>query len=218
MATVLEEPLELETIYSEPPSAPCIPDCGADATTANLVLQAKLGNQEAWEILIRRYFGLVHETIRTRVKRNADVEEICQEVFLQALRKLFQLEIPEAFGGWLRRIAERISLNWLTRTHYQAGLTDSYLEQHRDFRGEPVAEAIRRESRQRVLEGLDHLRSMDRQALVAFYLEGKSLAEISQEFAVPLGTVKRRLHVARKRLARVLTGEQELSHPSAHVA
>jgi len=66
---------------------------------------------------------------------------------------------------------------------------------------------MRREAQQRVLCRLNDLRSMDREALVAFYLEGKSLAEISHEFAVPVGTVKRRLHVARKRLAKLL--EQE---------
>jgi RNA polymerase sigma-70 factor (ECF subfamily) len=40
--------------------------------------------------------------------------------------------------------------------------------------------------------------------LVAFYLRGQSLVEMSDEFAAPVGTIKRRLHMARKRLAREL--------------
>ena len=38
--------------------------------------------------------------------------------------------------------------------------------------------------------------------LVAFYVKGQSLLEMSDEFNAPLGTIKRRLHVARKRLAK----------------
>ena len=47
---------------------------------------------------------------------------------------------------------------------------------------------------------LAELKPLDRQALEAFYLRGRSLKQIAREFAVPTGTVKRRLHVARLRL------------------
>ncbi len=46
--------------------------------------------------------------------------------------------------------------------------------------------------------------SLDRSTLVAFYLNGRSLLEMSDDFAAPVGTIKRRLHVARKRLAKEL--------------
>ena len=53
---------------------------------------------------------------------------------------------------------------------------------------------------------LAELKPLDRQALEAFYLRGRSLKQIAREFAVPTGTVKRRLHVARLRLKEVLEG------------
>jgi RNA polymerase sigma-70 factor (ECF subfamily) len=43
---------------------------------------------------------------------------------------------------------------------------------------------------------------LDRSTLVAFYVDGRSLNEMSDDFAAPIGTIKRRLHVARKRLAK----------------
>jgi RNA polymerase sigma-70 factor (ECF subfamily) len=52
-----------------------------------------------------------------------------------------------------------------------------------------------------VRAGLNRLRDLDRETLVAFYVHGQSLLEMSEEFDAPLGTIKRRLHVARKRLA-----------------
>jgi RNA polymerase sigma-70 factor, ECF subfamily len=48
------------------------------------------------------------------------------------------------------------------------------------------------------------LGTLDRQTLVAFYVDGQSLVEMSTAFDSPVGTIKRRLHVARKRLAREL--------------
>jgi len=52
--------------------------------------------------------------------------------------------------------------------------------------------------------GLDRLTELDRDTLVAFYFRGRSLVQMSDEFRSPVGTIKRRLHVARKRLAKHL--------------
>jgi RNA polymerase sigma-70 factor, ECF subfamily len=46
---------------------------------------------------------------------------------------------------------------------------------------------------------------MDRETLVAFYVKGRSRVEMSDQFDSPVGTIKRRLHVARKRLAKELS-------------
>jgi RNA polymerase sigma-70 factor (ECF subfamily) len=45
---------------------------------------------------------------------------------------------------------------------------------------------------------------VDRATLVAFYLRGRSLKQMSREFETPVGTIKRRLHVARNRLKKAL--------------
>lgn len=175
-----------------------------ESRLARLVKAARRGDRQAWDTLIRLYQRSVLEVIRRRVKTEADAEEICQEVFLQAIRKLSQLKEPEAIGGWLRRIAERLSLNFLTRSRSSKNFDDRTWEDHNDGRNEPFKEVSRREAQDAVWQGLNQLGAMDREALFAFYIEGKSLSQMSEEFAVPLGTVKRRLHVARKRLAKHL--------------
>ncbi len=68
----------------------------------------------------------------------------------------------------------------------------------------PLTAALAREQRTRVRAGLRRLGRMDRDTLTAFYVEGQSLVEMSDHFASPVGTIKRRLHVARKRLAKEL--------------
>jgi RNA polymerase sigma-70 factor (ECF subfamily) len=63
---------------------------------------------------------------------------------------------------------------------------------------------ISRERAERLWDALGRLKSLDREALDAFYMRGLTLIEIAETLEVPIGTVKRRLHTARKRLKRAL--------------
>lgn len=208
MATVLDaleiERLETsEAVYRELP----LPLSEyPESSAGKLVSAARRGESAAWETLVRTYHKTVYDTVRRRVKTDADADEVCQEVFLQAVRKLNQLKDAAAIGSWLRRIAERLAINYVTRNHTVRCFSEEACDDRRDSRNEPFTEAVRREAQAAVWQGLEKLGQMDREALFAFYIEGKSLNEMSREFAVPLGTVKRRLHVARKRLAEQLAG------------
>ena len=64
----------------------------------------------------------------------------------------------------------------------------------------PLDNLLTTERASEVRAGLNRLRDLDRRTLVAFYIEGQSLKEMSDEFESPIGTIKRRLHTARNRL------------------
>src|SRR5262249_6469761 len=66
----------------------------------------------------------------------------------------------------------------------------------------PLDDMVRNEARAEVWKGLEKLKAVDRATLVAFYIRGRSLKQMSREFETPIGTIKRRLHVARNRLRR----------------
>ena len=66
----------------------------------------------------------------------------------------------------------------------------------------PLTNALEGERAREVRKGLKRLGRLDRDTLVAFYVRGQSLVEMSDAFEAPVGTIKRRLHVARKRLAK----------------
>ena len=66
----------------------------------------------------------------------------------------------------------------------------------------PLDAVLEVERQDQVRAGLERLGDMDRDTLVAFYVKGQSLLEMADDFEAPLGTIKRRLHVARKRLAK----------------
>jgi len=175
-----------------------------NSTTIELVSLACDGDRMAQGELVRRFEASVYGLAMRRLNNHAEAQELCQEVFVQALEKLHQLRAPEAFASWLRRITVRMAVNRLTRrvplpTGRWAAIdaTESNVQN-------PLERALERERRDQVRDGLDRLGEMDRQTLVAFYVKGKSLAEMSDEHRAPVGTIKRRLHVARKRLAKHL--------------
>jgi RNA polymerase sigma-70 factor (ECF subfamily) len=64
------------------------------------------------------------------------------------------------------------------------------------------------EAKAELHEGLKQLKAMDRETLEAFYLRGQTLEQMANEFEAPVGTIKRRLHVARHRLKEVLEGRK----------
>jgi RNA polymerase sigma-70 factor (ECF subfamily) len=171
-------------------------------TVADLVRAAQGGDRAAFGELFERYRpGIVALAMR-RVRNADEAEELAQDVFIQAMQKIEQLRVPEAFGGWLRQIVHRMAINRMTRTRYAIACDPESLEATCLAVGAPDKLAQDREQAAAVRDSIDRLGSLDQQTLKAFYLQSKSLIEMSDEFDAPVGTIKRRLHVARKRLAK----------------
>lgn len=170
-----------------------------------LVLDAQQGDRQAFEALFERYQRSVYVTVLQRLGNDAEAQEVCQEVFIQAMRKIDQLQNPLCFGGWLRSIATRMAINRAVRSRPVASLeSDRVADEHTESRT-PLGEILAQERRDQVHVGLNRLTELDRDTLIAFYFRGQSLIQMSDEFDSPVGTIKRRLHVARKRLARELS-------------
>ncbi len=171
-------------------------------TVAELVRAAQRGNSDAFGELFERYrCGIVALAMR-RVRNADEAEELAQDVFIQAMQKIGQLRVPEAFGGWLRQIVHRMAINRMTRTRRALACDPETLEATCLADGNPVDAAQDREQAAAVRDSIDRLGALDQQTLKAFYLQSKTLIEMSLEFDAPVGTIKRRLHVARKRLAK----------------
>jgi RNA polymerase sigma-70 factor (ECF subfamily) len=171
-----------------------------------LVERAQAGDRVAYGELVRRFQGSVYAMALTRVHDPLEAQELAQEVFVHGMRKLPQLRDPRCFAGWLRRITARMAINRLTRRGPVAGAEPDLLENVEGRVRGPVEEIERTEAKAELHEGLKRLKDLDRQTLEAFYLRGRSLKQMSREFETPVGTIKRRLHVARLRLKAVLEG------------
>ena len=170
------------------------------ADLAVLVRRAQRGDREAFGALVEQFQPTVYAIALRRLGNTSDAMELTQEVFLHVLRRIGQLREPERFAGWLRQVAVRMAINRATRRVAPPSVEAGVLERASEHTDEPLDQLISRERAERLWEALGRLKSLDREALDAFYIRGHSLLEIAANLGVPLGTVKRRLHTARKRL------------------
>jgi RNA polymerase sigma-70 factor (ECF subfamily) len=176
----------------------------------DLVLKAQTGDREAYGELVVRFQGAVYAMALTRVHDPLEAQELAQEVFVHGMKKIAQLRDPRCFAGWLRRITARMAINRLTRRGPVSGAEPEFLDNIEGRNDSPLSDIERNEAKAELHEGLRQLKDLDRETLEAFYLRGRSLKQMSKEFNTPVGTIKRRLHVARLRLKEVLEENSDI--------
>ena len=173
-----------------------------DAEVTELVVAAQNGDREAFGELFERFERHVFAVAMRRLGDYSEAQELCQEVFIQAMQKIAQLREPDCFGGWLRSIAHRMAINKMVRRGPDLPTEPETLAAACIEDQTPLNVILEGERESQLHAGLERLGELDRETLMAFYVKGQSLLEMSDEFDAPLGTIKRRLHVARKRLAK----------------
>jgi RNA polymerase sigma-70 factor (ECF subfamily) len=173
-----------------------------NASLTQLVRAAQAGRREAFGELFERFERHVFSIAMRRLGDYNEAQELCQDVFVQAMQKIGQLREPECFVSWLRAITHRMAINRIVRRVPDTSAGPEALDAACVEDETPLAAALAGERRAQLRAGLARLRDLDRETLEAFYVKGQSLIEMSNAFDAPLGTIKRRLHVARKRLAK----------------
>ena len=169
-----------------------------------LIGRAQAGDRPAFGELVERFQPAVYAVALARLRDANEAAELTQEVFIHAMTKLDQLRDPQCFVGWLRQITVRMAINRVTRKGPLHGTDPDLLQTAAAGTDGPLDAIIRSEARAELWHGLDRLKPVDRATLVAFYIRGRSLVQMSREFETPIGTIKRRLHVARNRLRTAL--------------
>src|SRR5688500_17714626 len=139
-----------------------------------LVDRATRGDWEAFGELVTRFQGSGYAMALARVRIPLEAQELAQEVFVHAMRKLPQLRDARCFAGWLRKITARMAINRLTRRGPVSGAEPELLDHVEGRVRGPVEEIERTEAKAELHQGLKRLKDLDRQTLEAFYLRGRS--------------------------------------------
>ena len=184
-----------------------------------LIERAQAGDRVAFGELVERFQPAVYAVALARLRDANEAVELTQEVFIHAMGKVEQLRDPHCFVGWLRQITVRMAINRVTRKAPVQGTEPEFLQNTAGASEEPLDELVRDEAKAELWVGLDKLKAVDRATLVAFYIRGRTLKQMSREFETPVGTIKRRLHVARLRLKAVLEadGLSEIDEPATRM-
>ncbi len=183
--------LEAESVEAEPLQPSSLEAAVEESPLVATVRRAQAGDRDALGELMERYERAVYAIALRRLSNHAEAQELCQEVFVQAIEKLGQLREPAAFGGWLRSIANRMAINRAIRRGPRLAAEPEAMEASYVEHRTPLGNVLASEAESQVRAGLKRLGALDRQTLVAFYMHGRSLLEMSDQFASPVGTIKR---------------------------
>jgi RNA polymerase sigma-70 factor, ECF subfamily len=136
------------------------------------------------------------------LRNRTEAEDVAQEAMLRAYRHFHRLRDRERFRAWLVRTAWRLSLDRIRSAGRRERRERAAIEERSEIGVESVAET--REFQRRLSAALDALPEKLRRVMVLAAIEGYNTSEVAKVLDLPEGTVKSRLHLARKQLAEAL--------------
>ena len=149
---------------------------------------AAAGDEDAFATLYADYVRVVHAILLGRVPRR-DVDDLVQDVFLSAYRRMADLRDPAAFGAWIATIARNRATDHMRQTREQVALPEEL----------PGGDAIDTETFA-VLEVVRRLPEAYRETLLMRLVEGMSGQEIADRTGLSAGSVRVNLHRGMKLL------------------
>ncbi|MCA1579477.1 MAG: sigma-70 family RNA polymerase sigma factor [Acidobacteria bacterium] len=176
------------------PLAPAAAELAPEAppVEVGLVKAALEGDRDGFGRLYDLYAPLVHGILLARVPR-AEVDDLVQDIFLHAFKKLHTLRDSAAFGPWIAMIARNRAVDFHRRTRATVEITD-------DLRGSDKQQSKAAE----ILELIRSLPDAYRETLVLRLVEGMTGPEIAERTGLTAASVRVNLHRGMKLLRQKL--------------
>lgn len=191
------------------------PNCGADMNiTAELINSAINKDNNAYTELYRRTYDDVYREIFVYVKNKDKIEDLVSETYIQAFRRLEQLNKPSSFLPWIRTIGRNKAIDVLRKKNPKVSI-DSFdvLNEGCDEKGLrfeekfadknakiPLDEIDRRETHRLMEEILDSIPEEQSCVVKMFYYDEMSIREIAEILGCSENTVKSRLSYGRNKI------------------
>lgn len=178
---------------------------------AEAVARARQGDTEAFRLLVERHSRDVFRLAFRMTGNEHDAEDVVQEAFLKAYRKLDAFEERARFGSWLHRIAANCAYDLLrARVRH-----DEHLDRGEGVEGERVLTvrdvdpgpdrlAAGGEVRRRLQAAMARLSALERSAFTLRHVEGMSIAEISSALDLDTSAAKQSVFRAVRKLRQAL--------------
>ena len=163
---------------------------------ADLVRAAQAGDVPSFEMLYAKYAPVVHAIVLGRLVA-ADADDVTQNVFIIAWRKLGSLREPAAFAGWIVRIARNAAEDQRRRADNSLPIDTQYAASARQTDAAEAAQA---------LAAIRSLPEAYRETLVLRLVEGMSGSEIAERTGLTPGSVRVNLHRGMQLLRDALGG------------
>jgi len=170
---------------------------------AELVKHVSIGNENAFRFLVAKHQRLVMHVVGRVVQQQADVEDVCQEVFMKVFRKIDRFRGDSKLSTWIATIAYNTSISHVRKQgrHREPSYDEEPLllnfEKEQVFSHKTIE---KEEAKKYLLKLIEKLPVNYRTVLTLYHLEEFSYREIEEITGMPEGTVKSYLSRARKLL------------------
>ena len=184
--------------------APVLERAADVASDEKLVRRTRAGDLDAFAEIVERH-GRVVRRVAARIVGDDDADDVAQDALLRAFHRLHQYRGDAPLRSWLLRITHNAALNALERRRpvlLENGEESEWAD--RAPARTPADSLEVKERRERLAGKLRLLQPSHRAVLVLRDLEGLSYEEIADITDAPLGSVKGRLHRARRELIELL--------------
>jgi RNA polymerase sigma-70 factor (ECF subfamily) len=167
------------------------------------VAAARAGDAAAWDALFRRYQLPLYVYVIELLHNEQTALDVVQETFINATRYIGSLRDDSKFGSWLFSIAHQKCRQHWRKPQRTCPLDEDFAETA-DDEPLPAEVLIHAEQQEEFMRMLNKLSEVHRSVLLLHFLEEFSLEEIACVAAVSVGTVKSRLHYAKKAMRALL--------------
>ncbi|MDP7091066.1 MAG: sigma-70 family RNA polymerase sigma factor [Dehalococcoidia bacterium] len=179
-----------------------------------LIQLTRDGDYDAFNRLVIEYQDAVFAVVLRTVRNRAAAEDITQDAFISAFRKISSYR-GGIFRAWLFRIAKNSSLDYLRKVARRSEKSIDedivyFAEIVKDDTQDPVADALNSELARLIEHCMGGLSEDHRFAMVMIDVEGYQYDEAAESARVSIGTVKSRLNRARARMRDCVQQEPEL--------
>ncbi len=183
----------------------------ADPVADEVLVKAVLaGREEAFKTLIRQYERLVLQIVFRMIRRQADREDLCQDIFLKVYDKLSTFRFGSKLSTWIGSIAYNACVNYLRKNRISLVGHERRDDETQDFAmkifdrfetsHQPDEMFITKESKHMLWKLVEELSPMQQTVIGLFHQQEMKMEEISELMNIPMGSVKSHLHRARQAL------------------
>jgi RNA polymerase sigma-70 factor (ECF subfamily) len=168
------------------------------------VRAARAGSANAWEELFKRYQLPLYVYVFELLRNEQTSLDVVQETFINAIRHIDSLRDDEKFGGWLFGIAHQKCIQRWRKHARDEALQEQFAAIPVESHDDPLELLIREEQEAEFMKLLNNLPLPQRSVLLLHFIEDFSLEEIAVITGTQVGTVKSRMHYAKKALRKLM--------------
>jgi RNA polymerase sigma-70 factor (ECF subfamily) len=181
---------------------------------SELVVRCLEKDNEAWDIIIRRYRRRIFNIAYQFVGRVDEAEDLSQEIFLKIFRSLHKFNMQACFAYWLIKVSKNYCIDYYRKKQKERAAIVQKMDYHTavvpEEEDNPVLELEKKEKASVLQKAFSGLPKSSRICVIMRDIQGYTYQEIAEILKIPEGTVKSRINRGRKLLAQLLSEEHLL--------